>query len=131
MYTCVSASKNKSCKNKSIKQDDLESYVIKQLKNIFFTDESIIKVSSELMKCINQYNLDSVDELKYLNAQRNSIKKKIDKAFDMYFDDAMDKELLHEKTNTLKSQLSTVELRINELEGKNYSWINQERLLTF
>ena len=130
IYACVNK-RNHTCSNKNIRQELLEKYVITQLKENIFNNEAIEKITSGVYEKLKQLNNSVEEEKKSLIKQEKSIQTKISMAFDMAFDQSISKTLLAKKTNELELQLNTITQKQSELENKDYSWLNKNKIKKF
>ncbi len=126
IYTCSNRSAKKGCKNKSIRQDLLENFVINVIKNFIFDKKRLDELIDKIYSYAQEMMSEKTNELEILEKQKNSLQTKINKLLDMYLEDGIDKEILKQKVNDLKAQLDIVQQQINELLTKDYSWITKE-----
>lgn len=119
-YACVGRTSKKSeCINTAVRKVPIEEFVIDKLKEIFFSDVSVMKLALNLITKLEDRNSKFDSEMKRLTSEATSLNKKIDKAFDLYFEDLIDKKVLARKTNTLKQKLDDINTRIDYLNQSN------------
>lgn len=131
IYTCVGRKKNGACSNKPIRKDQIEAYVIAQLKNNIFKDTAIEEITKLLFEKVNTLNTEYAQEQKYLQEQQKQVQSKINKTFDMFFDESIPKDILSQKTNELKKQLDDINERLEFIEHQDYSWLNEKKIKLF
>lgn len=125
-YSCVGRQKNNSCTNRSINQEKLENEVVNSLKANIFNENSINQLSIKMYNYIRNLTSTSIEELENLTKQKNSIQNKLDKVFDLYLDDAIDKDVLSKKINAFKQQINYIEEQIEELSSNEYNWVTED-----
>ena len=127
-YGCVGRKKNKSCLNKPIRKDVIEEYVINKLKESIFNDSCIDKVAADLSVLIKEYNSTYTDETKRVKNNIKEIESKINKTFEMYYIDHIDKNMLTKKLNELKLELDDAKEKLIYMETKDFTWAAESEL---
>ena len=130
IYSCTNK-RSHICNNKNIRQDIIEDYVITQLKENVFTLKAIDKITFGIYDKLKEKNTSAEKEKRSLIIQEKSIQSKIDMAFDMAFDEKISKTLLAKKTNELELQLNDIVHKKSELENKDYSWLDENKIKKF
>lgn len=130
IYQCMNK-KSKLCTNKDIRKDLMENFVIEQLKNKIFNDNSINDICTELLDYITNSKNRNNKELKYLYDQKEITSSKINKAMDLLLEGLINKETISNKINILQEDLNTFIDRIEQLKKSNTNWINKKKIKQF
>ena len=82
-YVCYQCSNRKrtaslACRNKEIRREYLETFVIQEISNLIFDELNAERVVKEYYKYHSAFDVDSINKLKQLNGSLNSMNKKID-----------------------------------------------------
>jgi DNA invertase Pin-like site-specific DNA recombinase len=96
-YRC----QRKTCVQKSVRQELIESTVLKTLKDLQFTDEEFIFLKSEILRYEQQKPQQFEAIKKQFFAELSQIKIRLAKLADAYVDEVFDKETYAEKKNEL------------------------------
>lgn len=131
VYSCVGRTKNKSCTNKSIRQNIIEDFVIDELKKNIFTDQSIKKICDNILELHNKKALDSYKDIKVLKNKENDLSRKINKLIDCFLEDDMDKEFLNKKMTDLKAEINDIRLKIFNIENTSTRVLKEEDIRAF
>ncbi len=118
-YTCSSRDRQTGCKNKNIRADVIEKYVIDRIKDDILSDAAITKLLSENDDIIKSQTDKSATERKKLLKKQKETQNKINKTFELYYVDGIDKEILAKKMSELKDQLTVLEDRIQQNRASN------------
>lgn len=113
-YVCSGKDRKSGCKNKNIRADVIEKYVIEKIKIDILSDTAIDRLLSEIDGIISSQTDINAAERRELLKKRGEIQSKITKTFDLYYVDGMDKELLAAKMAELKENLAAVESRLDQ-----------------
>ncbi|MBZ9689828.1 zinc ribbon domain-containing protein [Clostridium estertheticum] len=130
IYSCTNK-RSHICSNKNIRQDILEGYVITQLKENVFNIDAIEKITSGIYDKLKEKNISTEKEKSSLIIQEKTIQTKIDMAFDMAFEKKITNTLLAKKTNELEIELNTILQKQSELDNKDYSWLDENKIKKF
>ena len=130
IYQCT-GKKGSNCRNKDIRKDLLENFVIDQLEKNIFTDESIEKLSNDIVTYIESTKESNKENLIYLNQKKESASTKINSAMDLLLDGLINKETIHKKINDLQEELNTYIEKIDKLKTSNIDWIDNKKIKLF
>lgn len=107
---------NKHCDNSIIYTDDIENVVLKAIKDNILNDKVIEKITQEIVLNLDYSNKKYKKDIKVLKKKQSSLKKKIDKLFDLYLDDDISKDVIKDKIDNLKKEKNTVEYKIKDID---------------
>lgn len=131
IYSCVGRTKSKICKNKSIRQELIEGFVIEELKKNVFTEDAIKEITIKIVELHNSKAVESQRDLKDLKNKESELSRKVNKLIDCFLDDNMDKEFLNVKMQELKKEINAIRLRIFNLENVSTEIIKEEDIREF
>lgn len=120
--------KVKNCKNKVIRAELLEEYVIKQLKENILNDSTIDILASNMLELVSTKSKNSSKTLAELEERRRKLQTRIDKLLDLYLDGEMSKTALESKTSSMQQELENVNIRINEHKANQLRVPNIENI---
>jgi len=121
IYSCTSKIKGTGCKNKPVRKDKLEPYVIDTLKRLILNSDSIGKIASDLQKKFAEFDKGKDKEIKKLNKQKADLKTKVDKLLNMCLDGVINETVYKEKSYSVNLQYADICDRIDYLELKDYN----------
>ena len=130
VYGCTNKKKH-LCNNKDIRKDILESFVINKLKKEILNEESIIVISNDIYNSCLELTIKNKDEITRLQKKADTIKSKIDKAMDLILEGTINPSIINEKINSLNVEFNSCISRIKELQHRDTSWINKNKIEEF
>ncbi len=131
IYSCVGREKNRSCNNKRIPKDKIENVVIQKLKTTLFNDYSIEEISSKMAGYLAARKDVSSKERKNLTQAIADYDKKIDFAFELYYSEKINADLLGKQTDKLKLEQDRLKNQLIELDDSDYSWVSASKVKEF
>ena len=130
-YTCATRKNYRACNCNKIRKDDIESFVLKQIKENILNEKSIIALSRDIAKQCNATPAAIDKELKAARKEKEKLEKGIEKLLDLMLDGTITKELLARKTVLLEKDLSTVLLNIHSLEAQKKNAVTAEKVAQY
>lgn len=130
-YTCATRKNYRACSCNKIRKDEIESFVLKQIKDNILNEKAIVALSREISKQCNATPAAIDKELKAARKEKEKIEKGIEKLLDLMLDGTITKELLARKTVLLEKDLSTVLLKIHSLEVQKKTAITPEKVAQY
>ena len=127
-YTCSSRSRKSGCTNKRVNASKLESLVIEMLREKVLNDESIEKLAIHLVHATENLVISNKDLATELVKRRDILKDQIDKMFDLYLNGNMDRVMVADKTNALKSEMDSINERLRKLNLEVVDNLNIEKV---
>lgn len=109
VYRCIGEKKNKTCKNKAVRKDVIESMVIDELDRLL-SEEGIDQTLDVLYKDLSQKVAELPTEIKKLESDLSKTKSNIDKLIDM--------ALAASFSDALKNRLEELEVKKSDLESR-------------
>jgi len=131
IYTCSTKINKKTCKNKDIRQELIESYVIEELQNKVFSDNAINEIAEKMIKYTKIEMSGQIEEKSRLEEAKKQTQIKIDKLFDLYLDGDIEKSAISEKINTLKNDLNGISERLFKLDVSFVGKIDKNAFVAF
>lgn len=131
IYTCTNKKNKDGCNNKDVSQDKIEGYVIEELKSNIFSENSMEEIISRLLKYVDEKDEYVENERKIAEDKIKEINRKIDKLFDLYLDDHLDKNILSKKIEAQKEELNFYENKKNELLFVDTGWITEDKVKSY
>lgn len=128
IYACTNRDTKNGCKNKNIRADKLEKYVIDFIKRELLSDDAIERLSLMVYDIVNDAVNINKDLAADLIKKRDLLKSQIDKLFDLYLDGGIDKSVIVERTNRMKEEAEQYDARLNELNVSDFEDLEQERI---
>lgn len=127
-YACTG--RKCGCKNKPINKNTIENLVIERIKDEILNEVKIIELTDALCNLINKSQSTNEIKLKEINTELSKLKAQIDKDFQLFYDDLIDKNILADKVNSKKSRISDLETEKIMLESKSYS-LDKNKILEY
>ena len=106
-----------NCKNKVIRAELLEEYVIQKLKENILNDSVIDTIAASMLEIVSNKSKNSSKTLSELTEKRKKLQSRIDKLLDLYLDGGMSKSALESKTSSMQQELENISIRINEYQS--------------
>ena len=103
------------CKNKPIRADLLEEFIIKKLKTDILNENIINEIAVKMLDIVNKNSKTSSKMLIDLTKKQKTIQNRLDKLIDLFLDGGMSKAALENKTQSMQEELENLTIRINEL----------------
>jgi len=131
IYMCGNRDRSGGCKNKSIRQDVIEKYVIDQLLNNIFSEHVIMDITKKILDYAQKYDIEKNEEINYLEQKRKDLSSKIERLIDAIEEGFGDKELISRRMKTYKEEMLQCENRVAELKATEYSWLDSEKIINY
>ena len=128
VYSCTTRKNKKGCNNKNVVKEYIESTVINELKENALNETSMNKIVPLVMQYITERNDFASNEVNVITKKVKENKQQIDKLFNLYLEDSIDKNILSKKINELKEELQINEARLTELSLVESSWIDESKV---
>lgn len=111
-YSCNGRLRHKTgCQNKSIRCEKIEQFVLSKLK-LVLSDHVINDLADKMISQLTQRESTSEVTSKELNTQIASLKTRIAKTWDLYYDDLLPKEEAAEQINALTERQKELEQQL-------------------
>lgn len=104
-----------NCKNKPIRADLLEEFIVKKLKADILNDNIINDIAMQMLDIVTKNSKANSKILIELTKKQTVIQNRIDKLLDLFLDGGMSKNALESKTKSMQEELENITIRINEL----------------
>ena len=131
MYSCNNRSKGSGCKNKNIRQDVIEPFVIDELMKNVFSDEAIKKIVPQLLEYAKTFGEESSKDLKTIQTKIKDIESKIDRLLDAIADGVADKFLTKQKMDKLKSEYDELKEIEQFYKVRTFDWATEDNIKNF
>ncbi|MBR6613152.1 MAG: recombinase family protein [Clostridia bacterium] len=105
------------CKNKPIRAELLEEFIIKHLKEHVFNDDVIDLIAEKLHVLVASHSSGFAEQLKTLTKKQKDIQVQIDKLLDLYLEGKISQLAIEKKTEGLQEELESLTIRINEIKA--------------
>lgn len=130
-YACNSRQRKGDCGNKAIRADLLEEYVLDLIKSELLNDQAIELLAGMIMDIVQDAVSINKDLLADLYKKRDSLKVQINKLFDLYLEDLIDKNTIADKTNKMKAEIEHYESRIRSLNVAAFDDLEYARIKSY
>lgn len=117
-YTCANRKNYKSCNCNKIRKDEIESFVLSEIRKNILNEKSIDSLSIDIATLCNQTPDEIESTLKDLRKRKADIEGKLETLIDLRLSGAMSNDILAKKSIALEKDLSTILLEINRMEVK-------------
>ena len=104
IYACTK--RRDTCENKPIRKDLIEADVIDAIKIRILNEKEIPNWVDRLSKKIEESQIYNKSRITEIKQEISKLKNQIDKDFQLFYDDLMDKTILAEKTNAKKLKIN-------------------------
>lgn len=115
-YACQS-----KCGNKPVRKELVENAVINEILERVLSDEDIPVLAEALILKIKEHQQTFDSKEKNIKEEMSKLKSQIDKDFQLYYEDLMDKHDLAKRTNEKKLRITQLEHELVMLESKSYA----------
>ena len=119
-YRCGCRKQKRDCKNKEIKRDYLEEFVLTELEKHVLNDEAIPALSKELNKRLKTKSNDNHEMLNNLRNKLDKVNKEIENILTAIMSGIMN-SMLKDKLDELEQVKLNLDLKINELSIESNS----------
>ena len=131
IYSCNNRSKGAGCKNKNIRQDIIEPFVIDELMKNVFSDEAMKKVIPQILKYAKTQGEESSNDLKAIQTKIKDVESKIDRLLDAIADGIADKLFAKQKMDKLKSEHDELKEMEQFYKIRTFDWATEENIKSF
>jgi site-specific DNA recombinase len=114
-YTCVNRKQNKTCDNRNIHQDTVETFILEKVEELF-RRENIEKIVDEFLASYAENIKGTQAKLNHAKKQLIDIQKRIDKLFDAIETDTMPAAVAGPRVTALTDEKAQLEQTISDLE---------------
>lgn len=131
VYACTNRHDKNGCKNKNIRADKLEDYVLDYIKKELLNDEAIITLTGMVLDITDQaVNINKRTALE-LRKSLEEVNAKYDRLLDAYIDTTFDKRILDDKSNKLKKEAEHINTRLLELNVSDFEELDHKRIQSY
>lgn len=118
-YECASKTYKQICRNRGIRKEYIENYVLDELQNTLFTESSIKRLASMLNAYCNKIKCDSREEYEGAVMEVDGIRDRIEKIVRLVAESGISIDLVKEEIKGLEERKLAVEGRIKDIQAKN------------
>lgn len=130
-YACNSSQRKTGCKNKRIRAEYLEQYVLDTIQEEILSDNQIEALAQKVLDIVGEALSINKDLVTDLTKKRNSLKFQLDKLFDLYIEGNINKDVIIEKTNSMKEQIDHYDSRLQELNSNDFDNLQIDKIKKF
>ncbi len=131
IYACTTRDTRNGCKNKNIRADKLEQFVLDMIKHELLNNESIEFMADEIVRIVDEAVNINKDLFADLTKKKDLLKTQIDKLFDLYLDGKIDKSMISERTNRMKAESEQYEDRLRELSVSDFESLEKIKIIKY
>lgn len=131
IYACTTRDTRNGCRNKNIRADKLEQFVIDTIKHELLNDEAIEYLTGLVVDFVNEAIGINKDLVADLTKKRDLLRSQIDKLFDLYLDGNIDKNTITERTNRMKAEVEQYETRLRELSVSDFEKLEKPKIIKY
>lgn len=117
-YICSNNKGYRSCDCLRLKKEDIEEFVLKEIKKNILNADAVEKLSKEIAGMVNSTPDDIDNALKEFKKQKAEIENRIDGLIELKLDNKISADILNRKTANEEKELNTVLLAIRKLENQ-------------
>ena len=129
-YHCSARVKRKACNGKAIRQDYLENYVLRMIKEHIFSPEAIEKIAAEALKDL-QKPAAPVTSKKELTAQKTKLLTEVANLTQMRLDGEISKEVFAIMKKPKDDEIAEIEMRLHMMEQQQNAAIDKEFIVDY
>ena len=129
-YHCSARVKRKACNGKAIRQDFLENYVLRVIKEHIFSPEAIEKIAEEALKDL-QKPAGPVTSKKELTAQKTKLLTEIANLTQMRLDGEISKDVFAIMKKPKDDEIAEIEMRLHMMEQQQNAAIDKEFIVDY
>ena len=131
-YSCNGRLRHKcECKNKPIRCDAIERYIISQL-GVVFSDKVIKELTNKMYNILSEKTNSAAKIKKDISKKVNEIDNKINKTWDLFYDDLISKENAAEQVQKLTEQQKELEVQLaNAVNNSGDTEINKSDISSY
>ena len=118
-YRCSGKDYKQSCSNKSIRKEIIENYVLQQLQQDLFSDESIKKLSAQLLSYEQTIKQESKKDRDQASYDLKQVRQKIAKVVELVSESGISIDTVKEQMKQLETQKRKIESYIDSLDDKD------------
>lgn len=120
-----------SCKNKDIRAERLEAWVLDMIAKHILSDKAIYTILDSVEKKLKEKNKASGGNVKKLEKEAAELDARIEHYLDLYDEKKLSKARLTKRTELLEKQLASVHLELEQLRNLNSVNVDIEALKKF
>ena len=117
-YRCGCRKQKRDCKNREIKRDCLETFILQELEKNILNDEAIPALSEALNKKLKESNDNNAELLKNLENKLEKVNKEISNILNAIMNGIVN-NMLKEKLDELEQVKLNLDLKMSELKIEN------------
>jgi site-specific DNA recombinase len=114
-YRCSNKANHKGCKNKEIRKEYLENYVLDELYNKLFSGCSIKKLTAMLTDYNRKKNVESNEELNLANKELTNVTQKISRVVALVSESGISVDTVRDDLRRLEERKRWVEAHIKDI----------------
>ncbi len=118
-YECAAKNYKQTCDNRSIRKEIIENYVLDELRNTLFTENSIKRLAIMLNTYCKKMECASRDEYEQSVTELGEIKGKIEKIVQLVAESGISIDLVKDEIKVLEERKLIVEEQIKNIQMKN------------
>lgn len=131
IYACTTRDTRNGCRNKNIRADKLEQFVLDTIKHELLNEEAIDHLARMVADIVNEAIGINKDLVADLTKKRDLLRSQIDKLFDLYLDGNIDKNAITERTNRMKADVELYESRLRELSVSDFESLEISKIIKY
>ena len=120
-YRCYGSANKRGCKNKEIRREYVDNYVLDELYEKLFSNYSIQKLTAMLNEYNNKIASESDSELKRIEKALEENQRKISNIFSFIMDKGLSADIAQADLTRLDEEKKLLERQRKEIEDKNTS----------
>lgn len=129
-YHCSARVKRKACDGKAIRQDFLESYVLKVIKEHVFTPEAIDKIAEEALKDLKQPSAPAANKKELIN-RKTKLLTEIANLTQMRLDKEISKEIFAIMKKPKDDEVAEIEMQLHVLEHQQNNALDKDFIVEY
>jgi site-specific DNA recombinase len=128
-YECSTKTNKQNCRSKGVKKESIENYVLDELQNTLFSENSIKRLASMLSEYSAKTRNESQKELEDAIRELDGIKIKIDRIIQLVADSGISIDTVKDELKRLEERKLAVENYVQEIRMKeNISVVSEEMI---
>ena len=129
-YRCSARVKRKACTGEAIRQDFLENYVLRVIKEHIFSPEAIEEIAEQTLKELQKPTAPT-DNKKELTAKKTKLLTEIANLTQMRLDGEISKEIFAIMKKPKDDEIAEIEMRLHVLEQSQNTALDKEFIINY
>ncbi len=129
-YRCSDRAQHKGCLNKELRKEYLESFVLDELYNKLFSEDSIKKLSTMLTEYNNRQFEVNKDEINTVTTELHTVMDKINKVIRLVSESGISIDTVKDELKQLEERKQFLSAYFNELSLRNKTPLVTETMVT-